>query len=150
MKEIRFFLKKKKYNRQIVEALILTKKNKNEINICDYGGSLGSLYFQNKDALKMKIKWSVIDLKKVVKFGKKNMTTNSLVFFNFIKEMKKLRSPNTLLISGFIQYVNNPFKMLSSMLKDGNFEFIIIDRVYFLSDNKSNTLVTIQYVDKDL
>ena len=62
--------------------------------------------------------------------------------------MKKLRSPNTLLISGFIQYVNNPFKMLSSMLKDGNFEFIIIDRVYFLSDNKSNTLVTIQYVDK--
>ena len=60
MKEIRFFLKKK-YNRQIVEALILTKKNKNEINICDYGGSLGSLYFQNKDALKMKIKWSVID-----------------------------------------------------------------------------------------
>lgn len=142
--------KKKKYNRPIVKALILTKKNKNEINVCDYGGSIGSLYFQNRNALNMKIKWSVIDLKKVVNFGKKNMSTNSLKFFYSIKEMKKSRSPNTLLISGFIQYVNNPFKTLSSILSDGNFEYIIVDRVYFLSDFNLKTIITVQHVDKKI
>jgi putative methyltransferase (TIGR04325 family) len=62
--------KRKQYNHPIVQSLILSKKNDKEINICDYGGSLGSLYFQNNSAIKMKIKWSVIDFENVVLFGK--------------------------------------------------------------------------------
>ena len=137
--------KKNEYNHPILQSLILTKKNDKEINICDYGGSLGSLYFQNNSAIKMKIKWSVIDLKNVVLFGKTNMTTDSLNFFHSVKKMYKVRSPNTLLMSGFIQYVNNPFIKVLSIIRDGRFDYIILDRVYFLSDSNLKTFISIQY-----
>jgi putative methyltransferase (TIGR04325 family) len=75
------------------------------------------------------------------------MTTDSLKFFYSVKEMNKLRSPNTLLMSGFIQYVKNPFKKVSSIIRDGKFEYIILDRVYFLKDINLKTLISIQYAD---
>ena len=64
------------YNCPDKKLISIIKKlyKKKIINICDFGGSLASSYFQNRDYLNTKkFHWHVVEQKRYVDFAKKNI-----------------------------------------------------------------------------
>jgi putative methyltransferase (TIGR04325 family) len=64
------------------------KKDK-ELNLIDFGGSLGSTYYQNKDELKeagISLKWKIIEQENFVQCGRENFESPELKFYYTIDE----------------------------------------------------------------
>lgn len=128
-------------------AIIQKIFTKNEIiSIIDFGGSLGSSYFQHIAFLKKKyskISWNVVEQKHYVKIGKKEFANKELKFFFSINECLKETKSKVIYLSGTLQYLQNPSKLISE-LKLKNFDHIILDRTAFIENN--NHRITIQKV----
>jgi len=121
-----------------------------KINIIDFGGSLGSTYYQNKGLLKkakINFSWNVIEQEHFIKCGKEYFETDELKFMYDLEEATENNEINVCLLSGVLQYLENPYKILEKIF-NSNIEYIIIDRTTFTGDNKD--LLTIQTVHKDI
>jgi putative methyltransferase (TIGR04325 family) len=121
-----------------------------EINLIDFGGSLGSTYYQNRGLLKkgkIKFSWNVIEQGHFVKCGKEYFETDELKFMINIEEATKSKKINLCLLSGVLQYLETPYTTIEKIF-DSNIEYIIIDRTTFTSNNKD--ILTIQTVHKDI
>jgi len=114
------------------------------IKVCDFGGSLGSSYYQNKKFLDRldDVSWSVVEQKHFVDVGKQEFEDARLKFFYSVDECKKEENPNVLLLSSVLQYIENPYELLDDILKN-DFEFILIDRTAF---SKLYEKITLQIV----
>lgn len=132
------------YSWPVLAGLMMAKKN-NKLNIIDFGGSLGSTYFQNRIFLKEldEVKWNIIEQKQFVDCGRKYFESNSLKFFYDIDTCLEKNKPNTLLLSSVVQYLQEPYQFIDKILKY-RFEYIIIDRIGFIKNKKDR--LTIQKV----
>ena len=112
--------------------LFASTKSKGKFGVLDFGGSLGSTYFQNKKFLDElpNISWSIVEQNHFVDIGKKDFEDTRLKFFYEIEECIKEEQPNILVLSSVLQYIEKPYKLLNDLLKY-NFDFIIIDRTPF-------------------
>jgi putative methyltransferase (TIGR04325 family) len=121
-------------------------QSKNELHILDFGGSLGSHYFQNKAFLGhlQNIKWNIVEQKNFVECGKKYFEDNHLSFYDTIEESLEKDRSNVFLASGSVQFLEKPYNFLSKVEKSG-FDFIIFDRTTFLKDEDR---LTVQHVPK--
>lgn len=114
-----------------------------KLHIVDFGGSLGSTYFQHKQLLKEledlnDLKWTVVEQKHFVDCGKREIEIDNLKFCYTIEESLSHQSNHILLMSSVIPYFKDPYQLISDALKY-NFEFIIIDRTAFI-DNKQERI----------
>ena len=125
--------------------LKVAKENQNELEIIDFGGSLGSTYFQYKPFLSHlnKIEWNVVEQANFVKCGKEYITTDELLFHESIENVIKKNKPKILLLSSVIQYIDEPKQLIEKIISY-NFDYIIFDRTAFIK--KSDDLLTIQSV----
>lgn len=109
-----------------------TIENNNELNVLDFGGSLGSTYFQNKDLRCFKsIKWSIVEQEKFVKCGKDYFENEELKFYYSIKECLSNRSPNVIILSSVLQYIEDYIEIIKQ-INEIRFDYIIIDRTTFI------------------
>lgn len=124
-------------------------ENNNELNIVDFGGSLGSSYFQNKDFLKglKKICWNVIEQSHFVSIGKNEIAEEQLHFYNSIDEIISKDKQCVLILSSVLQYLENPYQWIEKFIKY-NFEYIIIERTAFIDCPKER--ITIQNVPESI
>ena len=116
-----------------------------KIKVLDFGGSLGTTYFQNKkflDKLQV-VSWNIVEQKHFVDCGKTNFEDNKLHFYYDIESCIKQESPNVLLLSSVLQYIKEPYKLLDELLQY-NFKTILIDRTSF---SKTNQKIKLQVVD---
>jgi len=126
----------------------IQKKKRTCLNILDFGGSLGSTYFQNYSILKNKNKfnWSIVEQEKIVKFAKKFKLEDNLSFYLSIKNYMAKHKPDIVLFSGVIQYLEYPYKIIKYLLKKK------IINIFFLKtpfiDNKE--LIKVQIVPKHI
>jgi len=116
-------------------AVILMITHKDEkLNIIDFGGSLGSTYFQHRNIFNTifnKVKWSIVEQGHYVEYGNKKILDKNLGFYdNLVTCVKKTKS-KTLLLSGSLGYIENIEVLVSNILKL-DFDFIIIDRTVFV------------------
>lgn len=113
-----------------------------ELRIIDFGGSLGSTYYQNRKFLKglRKIQWQIVEQEHFVDCGKQHFADNILSFHSSIAECIESGSPNTMLLSSVLPYLPTPYETLQQ-IKDFGFEFIIIDRTPFFTDNTGDCVV---------
>ncbi len=142
---------KVEYSLPLVAFLLYVSSASNgELNIVDYGGSLGSTYFQNRKFLNRlkKVNWSIVEQSHFVACGRNEFEDESLAFFESIEGCKDTRKPNCLLLSSVLPYLDDPKKHLRAML-DHNFEFIILDRTPFLMDGSPDRL-TIEHVPDEI
>lgn len=131
-----------KYPENIINFL---NSNLNENGqIIDFGGSLGSLYFQIRSKLLFKnIKWSVLEQSNYVELGKRKIKNKELDFFNNVDETQV--NNNTILIfSSVLQYLENPEKVINLFLNTKFIEHVVVDRV-ILSNSKENKI----YIQKN-
>lgn len=127
------------YDQNILSFFETSIKN-NELNIIDFGGSLGSVYFQYKHLLNGKgiINWNVIEQKHFVEFGKNEIENNELHFYYTINDCLTKNNIQILLLSSVLSYIEKPYDLLHELM-DLSFKYIIIDRNLFLKDENRLT-----------
>lgn len=105
----------------------------NQLHITDFGGSLGSTYFQYREFFNsnLDLKWSVVEQKHFVDCGQKEIAEKNLSFFHSIDEVLKQQNNQVLLLSSVLPYFKEPYELIQQLLKY-KFKYIIIDRTAFI------------------
>ncbi len=126
-------INKPRYSLSSSLGIILSAKVLKKINIIDYGGSLGTIYFQYKkiiDNIQL-IKWNIVEQDAFVNFGKKNIKDKKINFYSNLNECLLKQRPNVFFASSSLQYVEYPYKILKKVSNFKNIKFIIIDKSPF-------------------
>jgi len=119
------------YDQNILDIFdnFLNKKNK-ILNILDFGGSIGSLYFKYRKKINLTFKWSIIEQKNFVDEVIKNFQNNELNFFYNIEEYAFKYKADVVILSSSLQYLRN-YKDIILELIDLNPKYIIILKTPF-------------------
>jgi putative methyltransferase (TIGR04325 family) len=139
------------YSWPVTSALMwVAAQHNGNLNILDFGGSFGSSYFQNKKFLAdlRNINWRIVEQAKVVELGTKFIANEEISFHGEIKECLDEDVPDIVLLSSVLQYLEDPFDLLS-MISEYRVSFIVIDRTPFLV-NPVKSYAKIQKVPKRL
>jgi putative methyltransferase (TIGR04325 family) len=117
-----------------------------KLNVLDFGGSLGSTYFQNLAFLRSlsEVRWNIVEQPRHVEMGKKWFENDKIIFYQSIEECLAQTSPNIIILSSVLQYLKNPYNVLSKLLGI-NCNATIIDRTPFW--NREYDRLSIQQVD---
>lgn len=116
--------------------------SKGELNVIDFGGALGSTYFQNRNFLRTlsRVRWNIVEQKHFVDAGKKYFEDDELRFHYDIENCLDNSSANTIIFSSVIQYIEKPYALLKK-IKSIGFEFILFDRTSFVFEGKDRLTV---------
>ena len=104
------------------------------LNVLDFGGSLGTSYFQNHAFLKRlpEYQWNVVEQPAYVDVGNQYFKDEFLYFFPDVKTcIEKTNNPNVVLCSSSIQYVKYPWETLRELAELKTVKCLIIDRTPF-------------------
>jgi putative methyltransferase (TIGR04325 family) len=120
------------------------------LNVLDFGGALGSSYFQNRKFLQTMrdIHWNIVEQSHFVEAGKANIQDNQIRFYKSLKECMDENRPHVLLLSSVIQYLKEPEKLLDEITQLG-IDTILIDRTSFTADGGRKCLY-IQHVPESI
>lgn len=133
----------------LTALLRIAVENHGSLSVLDFGGSLGSTYFQCKDFLSVinNLKWCVVEQEHFVSCGKDLFEDDYLKFFYSIETCIQLEQPDVILLSGVIQYLEEPYQFLNSLLNFG-FKYILFDRTAFTQHGADR--LTIQKVPPEI
>jgi len=85
----------------------------NKLNLIDFGGSLGSSYFQNKLFLNnVDLTWNIVEQEKFVICGQEHFENNQLHFYKSIEDCIENTKPDVLLCSSVLQYIESPYTLI--------------------------------------
>lgn len=121
------------YNWPLLTGLMwVAAQNSGRLIVLDFGGSLGSGYFQNRVFLSKlpNVQWNVVEQPNHVKVGKEHFEDNRLKFFTTIRECNEATQPNVVLFGSVLQYIDKPYEILHEV-SDLGCEHLIIDRTPF-------------------
>lgn len=135
------------YSWGVLSALLLEAvRNNLKLEVLDFGGSLGSGYFQNRSALRhlKSLHWSILEQDHFVACGKETFANSELSFFREYEEYLKSRPlPNILILSSVIQYIEEPYELLKKLLSY-DINTVVIDITTFIEGERD--IITIQKV----
>jgi len=102
------------------------------LNVLDFGGSLGSTYFQNRLFLSAlpQVRWNIVEQARHVETGKVWFEDDRLRFYAKIADCLADTQPNVVLLSSVLQYLERPYTILDKIL-ELPCDHIIIDRTPF-------------------
>jgi putative methyltransferase (TIGR04325 family) len=122
---------------------------KKPLNILDFGGSLGSTYYQISDFLTSEncASWNIVEQEHYAACGKANFQDETLKFYSDIDECLAENEIDFVLLSGSVQYLPEPHIFLQKLAGYG-FDFILFDRTAFNAAN--NDRLTLQVVPPEI
>jgi putative methyltransferase (TIGR04325 family) len=145
-----FVLEFKDYSWPLVSGLLMAALDHNKkLNVLDFGGSLGSTFFQVKDLLEPSVElfWNVVEQKKFVDEGKDTFENDKLKFYYTIQECLKNNNCNVAVLSSVMQYLEEPYQPLNELVQC-RIDYIIIDRTLFIKGDKP--VITVQTVPESI
>jgi putative methyltransferase (TIGR04325 family) len=88
-----------------------------ELRVLDFGGSLGSAYFQHRSFLSSihRIRWGVVEQAHYVDYGRSSVEDGVLRFFTSVDECVAAFRPNLALFGSVLQYVKEYQEILRSV-----------------------------------
>lgn len=122
------------YSWPLLSSLLwIAGQNHNQLNLIDFGGSLGTSYYQNLFFLKHlnHLSWNIVEQKKFVDYGKKLFADENLHFYDSIDDCLQTQNSKTILLSSVLQYLESPYELLRQLKR---FAYIIIDRTPFFGN----------------
>lgn len=124
-------------------------ENGGHLSVLDFGGALGSSYYQCRKFLSVlpRLQWSVVEQPHFVQCGQSLFRTDQLDFFFTISEAQEKVSPNVALLSSVLQYVEKPDEILDE-LADSGIRYLIIDRTPF--SDSCDDVITVQHVSASI
>jgi putative methyltransferase (TIGR04325 family) len=122
------------YSPTILAALLLAADRYRALNVIDFGGGLGSNYFQNLRLIRamsgVPTSWNVVERAPLARIGVERFQTAQLRFHDDLGAVR-LEHP-VLLFTGSLQYVADAFALLESALEMT--DIIALDRVLVWSE----------------
>ena len=133
----------------LANLLWVASQNDNNLKLIDFGGSLGSTYFQNLNYLKHLncLRWNIVEQKSFVDCGREFFEDENLNYFYSIKECLEFQNPDVILLSSVLQYLEYPYDFLEELIAY-NFSYIIFDRTAF--NHNSRDVLTVQIVAPEI
>jgi len=123
------------YNWNIINPLLKAAvENNNELCVLDFGGALGSTYFQNRKQFVNlnKLKWCVVEQPNFVKTGREQFQNDELCFYKDISACVKENKVTVILFSSVLQYLSNPLEILKEAIAV-EAKYIVFDRIFVLN-----------------
>ncbi|MDR6782113.1 putative methyltransferase (TIGR04325 family) [Pedobacter africanus] len=119
------------------------------LHILDFGGSLGSTYYQVREFLTPEVcsTWSVVEQEHYVAAGNTHFQDQQLKFYSSIEACMQDQQIDFVLLSSSVQYLEQPHAFLDK-LTAYNFEFILFDRTAF--HHGGNDRLTLQVVPPEI
>lgn len=116
------------------------------LNVLDFGGALGSSYFQCRKFLSIlpHLRWSVVEQSAHVACGRAEFSNDELYFYETVELCLENETPDLLLLSGVLQYLRKPHKTLARLLSH-RIPHVFIDRTTVFLDDTADRL-TVQTV----
>jgi putative methyltransferase (TIGR04325 family) len=134
------------YSWPVTAALMwAASRNGGNLHVLDFGGSLGSSYFQNRKFLSSlkNISWHVVEQPHFVDKGNVFISDDVIKFYSSIEESIKLALPNVILLSSVVQYVQD-LDWLIDKINSVESDVLIFDRTPFTSASENS--ICIQHV----
>ncbi len=135
------------YNWPLLSVLMwVAAQREGRLNVADFGGSLGSAYFQNRQFLEglKKVSWNVIEQPNFVAAGKTAIEDSRLRFFYTLEEcIQDAGMPDLLLLSCVLPYISEPYELLKQLMKH-RIPYILLDNTYY--NYEARDRITIQRV----
>lgn len=124
-------------------------RNNGNLNILDFGGALGSSYFQNRKFLSKlpQLRWNIVEQSHYVKAGQQHINNETIRFYESIEDCLKENKPNVIVLSGVLQYLELPDNFIKNLSYIGA-QIMILDRTP-TAPIATNRLV-IQHVPKSI
>jgi putative methyltransferase (TIGR04325 family) len=120
-----------------------------DLTVLDFGGSLGSQYFQNRRLLKIhgRLRWRVVEQPVFVEAGRREFQSNELEFFSSAGEACTGGAPDVLLLSSVLPYLPAPLETLRELLRVGATR-VVVDRTGFVAGGRPR--LTVQRVPRSI
>ena len=139
------------YSWPLLSALMfVAAKNNGSLHVIDFGGSLGSTYFQNKkflDELNV-VRWNVIEQQSFVEAGRLHIESEKLKFFGAVTEsIDKSGLADIFVCATTLPYLKNPYFSLNEFIQY-RFPYIIIDHTFFNFEERDR--ITVQIVPEQI
>lgn len=138
------------YSWPVTSALLWAAARSNgNLNVLDFGGALGSSYFQHRKFVsKLKsVTWHVVEQKHFAESGRAYIEDEILKFFDSIEDSLTVQVPNVILISSVAQYLQNIDNLLSK-INAVNSSVLIFDKTPFIEASESS--ICIQHVPNQI
>jgi len=112
------------------------------LNVLDFGGALGSSYFQNRRFLEPlpEVRWNVVEQAHYVEAGRAQIQDEHLRFYKSIDECLSENQPNVVLLSSVMQYLGSYEEIIEKLSKVGAL-CLLIDRTPFSLSAKDQLVV---------
>ncbi len=126
----------------VVAMLLLSSSlNDNHLNVLDFGGSLGSSYFQNIEFIKhlKELHWAIVEQNNIYEYGKQNFEDGKLSFYKSLEDALNKTKPQVILFGSSIQYIEKPYELLEKVARN-DFEMIAFDRTPFFNGKEALTV----------
>jgi putative methyltransferase (TIGR04325 family) len=124
-------------------------RHRGALDVVDFGGALGSSFHQNRRFLQSldRVRWNVVEQPHFVDCGRQSFETEQLRFYQSIDDCFSAGcTPQVLVLSGVLQYLEDPHALLDSVR--GRFGFILIDLT--LVHEGRNDRLTVQTVPSSI
>ena len=117
-------------------------RNGGRLNVLDFGGALGSSYFQNRKFLQAlpEIRWNVVEQAHYVDAGHAHIQDECLRFYKTIEDCLIENKPNVILLSSVIQYIESSTEIIKKLATVGA-ACLIVDRTPFSTHQKNKILI---------
>lgn len=101
----------------------------NRLCVLDFGGSLGTSYFQCRDLLRTVDieRWSVVEQPHFARCGQELFQDRTLRFFDNIEDCVRESAPDLALLSSVLQYLPDPKTVLATIMRAAP-RYIVLDR----------------------
>jgi putative methyltransferase (TIGR04325 family) len=117
------------YSPTILAALLLAADRHHALNVIDFGGGLGSNYYQNLKLIRAlsatATSWNVVERAPLARIGAEQFQTDQLRFHDDLAAVRLDRP--VLLFTGSLQYVADAFGLLAEAI--AHTDIVALDRV---------------------
>lgn len=126
----------------LADLMHVAAVNKGRLNVVDFGGSLGSSYFQNRRFLSgLKVTWNIVDQKSFVACGRELIQDDVVHFYESVDEyIGQQGVPDILITSCTLPYIERPYELIQSITHYG-IPYLCIDNTPFNYENRDRLTV---------
>jgi putative methyltransferase (TIGR04325 family) len=120
-------------------------ENGQSLAVLDYGGALGSSYYQCRDFLGHiePLRWWIVEQPAFVECGRLEFQSEVIQFFESIAECLTHGRPQVVLLSSVLQYLPDPWSILDTIADIGA-PYVVIDRTPIAASGTQ--MITVQVV----
>lgn len=126
----------------IASLMWVASRSRGELDVLDFGGSLGSSFLQSRPFLEglPKVRWNVVDQPAFVQRGRDLFPGGQPAFHTTVEDCLEASHPQVLLLGSVLQYLCNPYDVLASLLLH-QFPYVIVDRTPFMVEGQTDRLL---------